>query len=203
MSSDSFSAVNWLFGKVGNPGSLDWVWRFPAAIFFRTFLSRLAALTNGSYFTRFNDAYYPAGHEGYALLLCHVFLLIAWSWTSGYVIGAVSRRTVLVSIAVLMFPSVKFLDRCFFPALPAGWMFLFLAPAILGVHSGLRKARVPFYAASLLAFAVSTLMLVAWENKALWIYNWVLVWPAWFLIAKNWQSNSCWPSAPATYTNAF
>jgi hypothetical protein len=26
----------------------------------------------------------PTGHEGFALLLCHIFLLIAWSWTSGF-----------------------------------------------------------------------------------------------------------------------
>ena len=101
-----------------------------------------------------------------------------------------------------MFPSAKLFDRCFFPALPAGWMFLFLAPAIGGVHAGLRKVPVPFYAAFLLAFAVTTLMLVAWENEALWINNWVLVWPAWYLVAKNWQSGSPWPSAPTTYTNA-
>ena len=113
-------------------------------------------------FHKVYDAYYPTGHEGYALLLCHVFLLIAWSSTSGYVLGAVSRRTVLVSIAVSMFPSAKLFDRCFFPALPAGWMFLFLAPAIGGVHAGLRKVPVPFYAAFLLALAVTTLMLVAW-----------------------------------------
>ena len=154
------------------------------------------------------DAYYPTGHEGYALLLCHVFLLIAWSWTAGYLLGAVSRRTVVVSAAVSMLPCVNLFGPCDFPALPAGWMFLFIVPAIWGVHHGLRKARVRFYGACLLASTVTAVMLVAWENGALWVYNWVLVWPAWYLVAKtgalgrNEQAGSRWSPDQTTFTRA-
>ena len=35
----------------------------------------------------------PTGHEGFPLLLCHIFLLIAWSWSAAYIVGSVSRRT--------------------------------------------------------------------------------------------------------------
>lgn len=135
-------------------------------------------------FHKIYNQYYPTGHEGYLLLLCHILLLIAWSWTAGYVMGTVSRQTVAVSTAVSMLPPAMFLERCFFLDLPSGWMFLFVLPAIWGVHHGLRKARIPFRTACMAASTITALMFLAWENKALWIYNWVLVWPAWYLVVK-------------------
>ena len=152
-------------------------------------------------------AHYPTGHEGYALLLCHIFLMIAWSWTAGYVIGAVSRRTVVVSTALSMVPCATLLGGCYFPALSARWMFLFVVPAIWGVHHGWRKARVPFYAACVLASTVTAVMLVAWESNALWIYNWVLLWPAWYLVAtarapgRTEQTRSRWVSDQTTWAS--
>jgi hypothetical protein len=43
---------------------------------------------------------WPTGHEGFPLLLCHIFLLIAWSWSAGYIVGSVSRRTLWASAAL-------------------------------------------------------------------------------------------------------
>lgn len=35
------------------------------------------------------------------------------------------------------------------------------------------------------------LMISAWSSKALWIFNWALIWPAWCGVAIAWrQSNS-------------
>jgi hypothetical protein len=39
----------------------------------------------------------PTGHEGFPLLLCHIFVLLAWSWSGGYIVGSVSPRTVWVN----------------------------------------------------------------------------------------------------------
>jgi len=46
------------------------------------------------------SACWPTGKEGFLLLFCHFFLLMAWSWAGGYVVGSVSRRTLWVSIAL-------------------------------------------------------------------------------------------------------
>jgi hypothetical protein len=58
------------------------------------------------------------------------------------------------------------------------------------------------------ASAVTKLMLVAWESDALWIDNWLLVWPLWYLVAKSWKSaqsqqpDSSLPLDQVTYTEA-
>jgi hypothetical protein len=128
--------------------------------------------------------HWPTGHEGFPLLLCHIFLLIAWSWSSGYLVGSVSRRTVWVSAALSALPSLSFL--CI--ALPMPCLFLFLPPAILGVRWGWQRARISFRAASVLALTMTVLMISAWSNDALWIVNWVLLFPAWYLVAEAWRS---------------
>jgi hypothetical protein len=120
----------------------------------------------------------PTGHEGFPLLLCHILLLIAWSWTAGYTVGSVSRRTLWASVVLAAVPSLSFLcapvsGLCF---------FLFLPPAILGVWRGCRGSRISFRAAAVLAFTVTVLMISAWTNNALWMANWALLCPAWYLV---------------------
>ena len=133
------------------------------------------------------NAHAPTGHEGFPLLLCHVLLLILWSWTGGFVVGYVSRRTVWVS-------AVSSLAACFFclarfreASVPALCLFLFLPPAILGIHHGLRIIRVKPGPAFALATAVSVLMICAWSNQAMWIVNWALLCPAWYLVMAAWN----------------
>ena len=52
--------------------------------------------------------HWPTGHEGFPLLLCHIFLLIAWSWSAGYIVSRVSRRTLWVSSAFRCYPQPFF-----------------------------------------------------------------------------------------------
>jgi hypothetical protein len=122
--------------------------------------------------------HFPTGHEGFPLLLCHLLLLITWSWTAGYMIGSVSRRTLWASVVLAAVPSLNSL--CMSPS----WLclFLFLPPAILGVWRGCQGSRISFGAASVLAFTVTVLMIYAWSNDALWTANWALLCPAWYLV---------------------
>ena len=149
------------------------------------------------------DCWWPTGHEGFPLLLCHILLLITWSWAGGYVVGSVSRRTLWVSAALSLLPFVI----CPFPleALSRLCLFLFLLPAILGVRQGMRNARISLRSASLLALTITVLMISAWSSKALWIFNWALILPAWYLVATIWRSGQegrtgSWPMEHAAYT---
>jgi hypothetical protein len=142
--------------------------------------------------------HWPTGHEGFPLLLCHIFLLIAWSWSAGYMVGSGSRRTLWVSAALSALPSWLFLCMSF--SKPC--LFLFLPPAILGVRRGWQGARISFRAASVLAFAMTVLMISAWSNEALWILNWAFLCPAWYLVAESWRSGpkrrtGLWPMGHA------
>jgi hypothetical protein len=127
---------------------------------------------------------WPTGHEGFPLLLCHVFLLITWSWSAGYMVGAASRQTIWASAALSALPCWLFLCIPFYG--PS--FLLFLPPAILGVRRGWQGAPVSLRAAAVLALTMTVLMISAWSNEALWVVNWALLCPAWYLVATAWQS---------------
>jgi hypothetical protein len=151
------------------------------------------------------DCWWPTGHEGFPLLLCHTLLLITWSWAGGYVVGTVSRRTLWVSAALSLLPLFTYLCTFRLETVSRLCLFLFLLPATLGVRQGMRNARISFRLASLLALTITVLMISAWSSKALWIFNWGLIWPAWYLVAATWRSGQegrtgSWPIDHATYT---
>ena len=153
----------------------------------------------------------PTGHEGIFLLLCHVILLIAWSWTSGFAIGSLSPRTLWTSAALFLLLAL-YLHHLYIEAEPVGAIrgataggflfhgsivalarlapFLFLLPAIWGVRQGMRTLRLNFGTAGLLAAAMAVLMLAAWTSNALWIFNWLLLGPALFLLATACDSRT-------------
>jgi len=118
----------------------------------------------------------------FLLLISQILLLIAWSWTGGFVVGSVSRRTLWVSIASSCFPCLFCLARFRETSLPRLCLLLFLVPAIWGVHKGLRITRIKLRSALVLAVAVAILMIPMWSG-GLWTLNWVLIWPAWYMVA--------------------
>jgi len=126
--------------------------------------------------------HWPTGHEGFPLLLCHIFLLLAWSWTSGYIIGSLSRRTLWASTALSLVPAVFCLHMYPSQTLPRLCLFLFLLPGLFGVRHGLQNLRISLRAASFLALAIAVLMLSAWRQQALWVLNWALLLPALYLV---------------------
>ena len=128
------------------------------------------------------------GHEGFPLLLCHILLLITWSWSGGYIVASVSRQTLWMSTALSVVPAI-FCLCMWSPALPSSLcLFIFLLPGIIGTQRGLRNAGISLRVALLLAATITVLMISAWSNQALWIHNWALVLPAWYLVATAWRS---------------
>lgn len=122
--------------------------------------------------------HWPTGHEGFPLLFCHMLLLITWSWTAGYVVGSLSRRTLWASVVLAAVPSLLL-------CMSGLWLcsFLFLPPAILGIRRGWLGYRISFRAASVLTLTMTVLMISAWSNNALWVANWALLAPALHLVA--------------------
>jgi hypothetical protein len=120
---------------------------------------------------------------GFALFLCNVFLLAAWSWTGGFVVGSISRRTVWVSAALSFIPCLFCLERFRIECLSRLCLLLFLPVALWGAHRGLQMARIKRSSAVALAIAVTALTIPTWTSSGAWIPNWALSWPAWFLVA--------------------
>ena len=124
-----------------------------------------------------------AVRPGFTLFLCNVLLLAAWSWTGGFVVGSVSRRTVWVSAALSFAPCVFCLERFRVESLSRLCLLLFLPAALWGVRRGLQIARIKRSSAIALAVAVTALTIPMWGTGGAWIPNWALSWPAWYLVA--------------------
>jgi hypothetical protein len=136
---------------------------------------------------------WPTGHEGFPLLLCHIFLLVAWSWSAGYIVGSVSRRTLWVSSALSVLPAAFLMCMHPFEPLSRMCLLLFLLPATSGARRGLQNIRISLHSSFLLALTTTLAMISAWSNHALWEFNWILISLAWFLVAMAWRSG---PGAP-------
>jgi hypothetical protein len=119
---------------------------------------------------------------GLFLLLCNIFLLVGWAWTGGFVVGSLSRRTIWVSAALSCLPCLVCLASFSVECLSRLCLLLFIPPAIWGVRQGLRITQIKLSAAIILALAVTALTIPIWSAKGMWIPNWALSWPAWYLV---------------------
>ena len=127
---------------------------------------------------------------GFTLLLCNVLLLIGWSWTGGFVMGSVSRRTVRVSAVLSFLPCVFCLARFRVESLSRFCLLLFMFPAVWGVRRGLQIAQIRRRTALILAVAITLLTMPTWSTSGSWIPNWALSWPAWYLVAMAWRGEA-------------
>jgi hypothetical protein len=123
---------------------------------------------------------------GFTLLLCNVLLLIGWSWTGGFVMGSVSRRTVRVSAVLSFLPCVFCLAKFRVESLSRFCLLLFMFPAVWGVRRGLQISQIRLRTALILAVAITLLTSPTWSSSGSWIPNWALSWPAWYLVATAW-----------------
>ena len=119
---------------------------------------------------------------GFWPLISRFSLLVAWSWTGGFVVGSLSRRTLWASIAATCSPCLFCLARFRESSLPSICLLLFLAPAIWGVLKGLQITRIKLHRAIILAIAV-TMAMIPMGNM-----TWILAWPAWYMVATAWNT---------------
>ena len=118
--------------------------------------------------------------------MCHIFLLLAWSWTSGFTLGSLSPRTLWLNATLGLLLALYFANhfRHFgSESLTNFSPYLFLLPAIWGIRQGIRTVRLTRGPAFLLAITMTALTTAAWIDNALWIPNWFLLVPAWYLVA--------------------
>jgi hypothetical protein len=125
------------------------------------------------------------------MLLCHGLALMVWSWTSAFVLGCLSRRTLWLTGALYfligaypLLRGVLLLPLYFFANRPEPLVLLMLAlqmflqtilfvfPSIAGVRQGLRKRALTLCQMKLLAPVVVTLAVLAtwtggWPHAAL------------------------------------
>jgi hypothetical protein len=133
---------------------------------------------------------YVSGHGTWASVVPQALLLVGWSWTGGFVVGSVSRRTLWVSAVSCLVPCMFCLSRFRIESLSPACLLLFLVPAIWGASDGVRIGRIKQVSAILLALAVTLLTVPTlhihgepWWNPPRWLIALTLTWPAWYLAA--------------------
>src|ERR1700744_1821945 len=92
------------------------------------------------------------------VLLWQALLLIGWSWTGGFVVGSLSKRTLWMSMLLCYAPCLVCVSQFDVASLPRFCLLLFVLPAIWGAHRGLRIPKMKFSSALLIAVAL-TLMI--------------------------------------------
>lgn len=124
---------------------------------------------------------------GLAILLCDIGLLAAWSAAGGFALGTISRRTTWISAAFSLLPCAFCLARFRIDCLSRLCLLLFLPPAIAGLCLGLRAYRIRFGASLAVAIVTTVLTIPHWNRPGAWLPNWMLSWPAWYLVAIAWR----------------
>ena len=121
--------------------------------------------------------------SGVLTVINQVVLLLAWGWTGGYVVGAISSRTLWASLLCCFAPCLFCISRFRAPHLSSPCLLLFLVPAVYGVSCGLRGS--PLRANTSLPVAIVTTLLTAVAiDGGLWPMHWLLIWPSWYLAMK-------------------
>jgi hypothetical protein len=114
-------------------------------------------------------------------LACQIALLLAWSWTGGFVVGSISRRTLWVSAVLCASPCLVCLSQYHHQRLSWPCLIVFLAPAIVGVVMGLKMMRISFFSAVTLAVIVTSMVPTLLSDPAAML-GWAVIWPAWYLV---------------------
>jgi hypothetical protein len=133
--------------------------------------------------------------SAFLVLLWQAFLLIGWSWTGGFVVGSVSRRTLWASTLLCYWPCLSCLWQFRIEPLSRFCLLLFLLPAIWGVLRGLRISGISLTSALIAALSLTLLMIPTWSDghwrwwsTHQWTCNWALSLPAWYLVFAAWKT---------------
>lgn len=120
------------------------------------------------------------GERGYGSVLCEALLMLLWAWTNGFVVGSLSEKTRWVSGVLCVIPCLSCVLRFQDTSLSRLCVLLFLLPGVVGVVQGVCRARLSLRTALTLSIATTALMVV-WDG--MYMRNWSLVLPAWWLVA--------------------
>ena len=113
--------------------------------------------------------------------LCQVLVLLICAWATGFTVESVSGRTLVVSAICCFLPCLFCLLRFRQESLPRSCLLLFLFPAIAGVCFSRRGRTISRRRALALALMATICMAVLALRGNLWVFNWTLIGPAWYL----------------------
>jgi len=122
----------------------------------------------------------PAGREQLVLLPCLATLLTLGSWSVGFLIGFISRRTFWASAMLAALPCLYCQSKFHELAVPRVSLLLFVPWMIVGARQALRSIRIkPTPAIALAAAAAISIAMFVRISNTPWTLNWALAAPVW------------------------
>ena len=126
----------------------------------------------------------PASSAEPVLFLCQIVVLLVCSFTAGFLIESLSRKTLIASAVCCFLPCLSCLMRFHHESLPRLCLLLFLVPGIAGVRFSRCGGAIRRPTAIALALAGTTSMAVLAAHAYFWALNWELIGPAWYLAVR-------------------
>lgn len=123
------------------------------------------------------------GRRGGGELLVEGLLMLAWAWSSGFVVGSISRPTRWMSAMLCGAPCLACVLRFQDTSVSRLCVLLFVVPAVMGARAGLHGRRLPWGLAMGLAGAVTVLMGL---SHMVYLRNWLFLVPVWMVAAMGW-----------------
>jgi hypothetical protein len=142
--------------------------------------------------TELRDRFFLAGTSSHALassaellsFLYQIVVLLVCSWTAGFLVESLSRKTLAASAVCCFLPCLSCLMRFHHQSLPRLCLLLFLVPGIAGVCFSRCGGAIRRHTAIALALAGTTSMAVLAAHANFWALNWELIGPAWYLAVR-------------------
>jgi hypothetical protein len=126
------------------------------------------------------------------ILSVQAMLLAGWSWTCGYLVGSVSRRTVWFSVMAYCAPCLFCLSRFHTETFSRLSLLLFVFPLAVGLWQGRRGQRMGRRFGVAVAAIVTALAIITQVgatggvgNASRWICSLVQTLPSWCLAAAS------------------
>jgi hypothetical protein len=119
-------------------------------------------------------------------ILTIAFLLACASWSAGFVVSSISRKTLWMSGVSCLLPCLLCSFRFHIESLSRLSLFLFIMPAFLGVWHGIRTMRINLGFAASLAVAVTMWTIPMW-SRGFWLLDCALLWPPWYIVATAYR----------------
>jgi hypothetical protein len=124
------------------------------------------------------------------VLSVQTLLLAGWSWTCGYLVGSLSRRTLWFSIMAYGTPCLFCLSRFHAGTHSRLSLLLFVLPLALGLWQGRRGPGIGRRFGAAVAAIVTALAIITRVgvtggvgSGSIWIYSLIQTWPSWCLAA--------------------
>ena len=132
---------------------------------------------------------HPLGSSWLAIVP-QALLLVGCSWTGGFVVGSLSRRTLWFSTLSCLLPCLFCISRFHIESLSPLCLLIFLLPGMRGASDALRIGHMKSGSAMLLAHAMTLLAVTTlhhhgepWWNPPRYMSAFALLWPAWYMVA--------------------